>query len=342
MRIEEFDYQFPKDLIAQYPPSIRGESRLMVLNREKKEILHRSFSEMTELIREGDILVVNDTKVIPARIFGKKESGGKIEVFLLNRLQSQKEKEIWQCLLRSSKRPRVGSRIFFPGEVAAKILEREEEEFKLEFDSEIGKLLDQIGQIPLPPYIKRKQTQADGERYQTIFARVEGAVASPTAGLHFSQELISKLEGKGVEILSLTLHTGFGSFKPVRTGKVEAHKMEAEYFHIPLETAKRIWKAKEEGRRIICVGTGCCRALEYAARENGGLKQSEGSADLFIYPGYEFKVPDALVTNFHLPRSSPLLLVAAFAGRNFLLSAYREAIEKRYRLYSFGDVMLIL
>jgi len=339
--VEEFDYQLPEELIAKYPPERREASRMMVLRRDTQEIEHRYFWEITKLIDENYLLVLNDTRVIPARLFGRKETGANVEVLLSKRLSE----DLWECITRPARRLKKGTKIIFT-DILYGIVEDVLTEGKrvIRFFPEGGLLkhLQAIGEIPLPPYIKRSPERVDYERYQTVFAKKNGSIAAPTAGLHFTPEILEALKRRGVEIRFITLHVGLGTFKPVKSERVENHKMEEEFFEIPQETAEAINIAKAEGRKILACGTTVTRALESAAREKGRVEAISGWTNLFIYPGYEFKVVDALLTNFPLPKSTLLMLVCAFAGREFVMRAYHEAIKRRYRFYSYGDCMLIL
>lgn len=350
MHIKEFDYHLPSELIAQYPTEKRDQSRLMVLHRESRTIEHRYFFEIADYFKRGDVLVLNDTKVIPARLTGKKKSGGKIEVFLLRPQENGKvDESIWHCLINCSKKPKPNSKIVFDQSLTAEILEEEEESFKVRFyyEGTFEPVLDRMGITPLPPYIKRgKDTvhdeRLDRERYQTIFARSRGAVAAPTAGLHFTSELLDQIKAKGVKVIFLTLHVGWGTFQPVRVERIEEHRMHSEYYTVSPSTAKAINDARRRKTRIISVGSTTTRSLEYAANGKETIKPGRGYTNLFIYPGYRFKAIDSLITNFHLPRSTLLMLVSAFAGKEFILEAYAEAEKKGYRFYSYGDAMLIM
>lgn len=343
MRLENFDFNLPPELIAQYPASSREGSRLLVLDRERGTTRTGDFPDITSCFRAGDLLVLNNTKVIPARILGRKDSGGKIEVFLVRRLES--DQEIWTCLTKCSKPPRVGSRLDLGEKIEATVLSGGEPPFHcIRFDcsGDFFQVLEQEGRIPLPPYIRRQDGPLDRERYQTVFASSPGAVAAPTAGLHFSEATMEALRKAGVEIHPLTLHVGLGTFLPVRVENVLEHRMHGELFDIPAATAAAVNRARDEGRRIWAVGTTTTRTLEYAVDENGRLRAGKGTTDLFIYPGFRFRVVDALVTNFHLPRSTLMMLVSAFAGRDEILAAYRLAVRERFRFFSYGDCMAIL
>ena len=343
MKVSDFDYELPKELIAKFPVEPRDSSRLMVLHRNTGEIEHRIFRDIVEYLKPGDVLVINDTKVIPARLFGKLETGGKVELLLVR----QPGPGTWEVMAKPARKLKEGKRIYFDEELEAVVKGYSGEgrrivEFILKSNKDFMEKLEEIGHIPLPPYIEREEKPEDREKYQTVFARKEGAVAAPTAGLHFTEELLQKLKDKGIIIKNITLHVGPGTFKPVKVENVEEHQMDYETYHVPEDTAAEINRAKEEGRRVIAVGTTVTRTLESAAEKDGKVKSGEGSTNLFIYPGYRFKVIDALITNFHLPRSTLLMLVSAFAGRERILNAYREAVKKGYRFYSYGDAMFIL
>ncbi len=343
MKVSDFDYELPKKLIAEFPVEPRDSSRLMVLHRDTGRIEHRIFRDIALYLKPGDVLVINDTKVIPARLLGKLDTGGKVELLLVR----QPGLGIWEVMAKPARKLKEGKRIYFDEELEAVVKGYSGEgkrfvEFILKSNKDFMEKLEEIGHIPLPPYIEREEKPVDREKYQTVFARKEGAVAAPTAGLHFTEELLQKLKDKGIIIKNITLHVGPGTFKPVKVENVEEHQMDYETYHVPEDTAAEINRAKEEGRRIIAVGTTVTRTLESAAEEDGKVKPGEGSTNLFIYPGYRFKVIDALITNFHLPRSTLLMLVSAFAGRERILNAYREAIKKGYRFYSYGDAMFIL
>jgi S-adenosylmethionine:tRNA ribosyltransferase-isomerase len=350
MHIKEFDYYLPPELVAQYPIEKRDHSRLMVLHREIKTIEHRFFFEITDYFRPGDVLVLNDTKVIPARLMGKKQSGGKVEVLLLRPQENGSvDESTWHCLINCSKKPKLNSKISFGQSLTAEILEEEEESFKVRFKYKgtFEQVLDRIGITPLPPYIKRNNGfphdgNHDRKRYQTIFARSRGAIAAPTAGLHFTSELLDQIKAKGVKVLFLTLHVGWGTFQPVRVEQIEAHRMHSEYYTLSSSTAKTINDARKKKARIVSVGSTTTRCLEYAANGQGTIKPRKGYTDLFIYSGYRFKATDSLITNFHIPRSTLLILVSAFAGKEFILKAYHEAIKNGYHFYSYGDAMLII
>lgn len=342
MRFRDFDYELPPELIAQTPVECRDASRLMILDRETGSIDESRFSRITELFLPEDLLVVNDTRVMPARLFGEKESGGRVEVFLLRRMTGLDE--VWSCLLKSSKKPRPGSVLKLPAGVTALVLERgDDETWLLSFSLKEGfdLWLAAQGKMPLPPYIRRAADQEDESRYQTVFARNSGAVAAPTAGLHFTEQLLQDIASRGVEIASLTLHVGLGTFLPVRVEEVNEHRMHREFYTIPRETSAAIAARKAGQGRVIALGTTTTRALEHAAGSDGIVRTGDGEADIFIHSGYRFKVIDALITNFHLPCSTLLLLVSAFAGKEFLFRAYSEAVRKKFRFFSYGDAMFI-
>jgi S-adenosylmethionine:tRNA ribosyltransferase-isomerase len=333
-----FDYALPPELIAQEPVEPRDASRLLVLHRSSGRIEHRRFRELPEYLRSGDVLVVNETKVIPARLVGRREAGGRVELLLLRRRRAG----CWEVLARPARRVRSGERLIFGEDLEARVVEEGAEGRRVvEFPGgeQAEAVLKRLGQTPLPPYIRRSSPL---ERYQTVYAREEGSVAAPTAGLHFTPELLEALRRLGVEVVPVVLHVGPATFRPVRTEKVEEHRLEPEYYRVSPEAAARIERASRQGGRVVAVGTTVVRALETVAARHGRVVAGEGWADLFIYPGHCFRRVDALITNFHLPRSSLLMLVCAFAGRERVLAAYRLAVEHRYRFYSFGDAMLIL
>ena len=341
MQVSDFNYELPEELIAQTPIKKRDESRLMVLDRNKRTIEHKIFKDIIEYLKPGDVLVRNNTKVIPARIYGKKETGANVEFLLLNNIEG----DIWECIVRPGNKLHVGTKVVFGDEILkAEILDimaGGTRKVKFEYDGIFNEILDKIGLMPLPPYIHQELKERD--RYQTVYAKYNGSAAAPTAGLHFTDELLNKLEKKGVIIANVTLHVGIGTFRPVKEDTVEAHKMHSEHFYIKQEDVEKINKAKEEGRRVIAVGTTSCRVLESVADEKTGkVKQIEDDTQIFIYPGYKFKCIDGLITNFHLPQSTLLMLVSAFADKEFILGAYKEAVEKKYRFFSFGDAMLII
>ncbi len=336
IKLSEFDYHLPQELIAKYPVEPRDSCRLMVLDRRNQKIEHRIFRDIVEYLKEGDLLVLNDTKVIPARLIGRKATGAKIEVLLLRPYTDNE----WEVLIKNIKRLKPGQEVIFGEDFKAVLLEKYQEgkaRVKL-IGNNIKELINKYGHIPLPPYIEREDEEKDKEAYQTVFARKEGAVASPTAGLHFTEELLKKLEEKGIKKAFCTLHVGLGTFRPIQTEDITKHKMHEEYYQIPEETLQAIRETKERGKKVIAVGTTVVRTLETYAQTG----KKEGFSDIFIYPPYQFKMVDALITNFHLPKSTLILLVSAFAGKDFIFKAYNEAIKQKYRFFSYGDAMLIL
>ncbi|MFQ6113010.1 MAG: tRNA preQ1(34) S-adenosylmethionine ribosyltransferase-isomerase QueA [bacterium] len=341
MKLSDFKYKLPEKLIAQYPAKKRDESRLMVLNREKKTIEDTVFSEIPNYFNPGDCLVLNETKVFPARLMGTKDkTDAQVEIFLLREL----ENGLWEVLVRPARKVRVGNRLSVNNKLYCDVIDNTVSGGRVVRFNYIGdffEIVDKIGQSPLPPYINREPEPLDKERYQTVFARVRGAVAAPTAGLHFTEELLKKTEQKGVKIVHLVLHLGLGSFRPVVVEDLSRHKMDSEYYEVSEETANVINQTKKEGGKVVVVGTSTTRALETGVTSEGWSKASKGWTDKFIYPPYDFKIVDRLITNFHLPCSTLLMLVCAFAGRDFIFKAYRKAIREKYRFYSYGDAMLI-
>lgn len=340
MKTSDFYFDLPEELIAQDPLEDRSSSRLLVLDRESGSTSHHIFKDIVDMINPGDCLVLNNTKVIPARLLGVKEdTGAGVEIFLLKRVSDTE----WETLVRPGKKLRPGARVSFgDGILKAEIVDVLEEGNRLvrfEYDGIFEEILDKLGEMPLPPYITHKLK--DRDRYQTVYAKYDGSAAAPTAGLHFTNELLKTLEEKGVNIAYVTLHVGLGTFRPVKVDDVTNHHMHSEFYMISEEAAKTINKTKENGGRVICVGTTSCRTIESAADENGHLEATEGNTEIFIYPGYKFKVLDALITNFHLPESTLVMLVSALAGKENVLNAYEEAISERYRFFSFGDAMFI-
>lgn len=341
LKTSDYYFDLPKELIAQDPLEDRSASRLLVLDRRTGSIEHKVFRDILQYLMPGDCLVLNDTRVIPARLLGVKEdTGAAVEVLLLKR----REKDVWEALVRPGKKLRPGARVTFgDGRLRAEILDVVEEGNRLVQFSYEGiweEVLDSLGEMPLPPYITHKLL--DKDRYQTVYAKYEGSAAAPTAGLHFTKELLAEVEAVGVDLAYVTLHVGLGTFRPVKVDNVKEHHMHSEFYQITKEAADKINRAKESGHRVICVGTTSCRTVESAADEKGRLTACSGNTDIFIYPGYRFKVLDGLITNFHLPESTLVMLVSALAGRENILSAYREAIRERYRFFSFGDAMLIV
>lgn len=343
MRLSDFDFELPPELIAQSPLPDRAASRLLIVRRDAGTIEHARFTDLPQLLGRGDLLVRNETRVIPARLHGRKESGGQIEVLLVECLAG--EGDLWRCMTRSSKPSRSGSRLLFPKGVEG-VVEAVAADgwrtIRFHCQDDLPATLEAIGEMPLPPYIQRSPAAADRERYQTVYAREPGAVAAPTAGLHFSSETFAELERRGIEVHGLTLHVGPGTFQPVRADHLDAHRMHSEWFSVPESTAFAVNRAREEGRRVVAVGTTSTRALESAVDECGRLQACNGETRLFIRPGFHFRITDAMITNFHLPKSTLLMLVSAFAGRELIFEAYRQAVTERYRFFSYGDCMLIL
>ena len=338
MKAEDFDYPLPRRLIAQHPVEPRDHARLMVLHRGSERLEHRIFYELPLYLREGDVLVVNESKVFRARLLGRRPSGGRVEVLLLRRLGD----EVWEALVRPGRRVRPGERLIFgDGELTGEVVGRSEDGRRVVKFGGGREDVRRLGQVPLPPYIDRPPVPEDEERYQTVYAEVEGSVAAPTAGLHFTKELLRKLEDGGVRIVPVVLHVGPGTFRPVR-GDVSGHRMEREYYELPDRSADAVNDARRRGGRVVAVGTTSVRVLETAADGAGEVHPGRGWTELFIYPPYRFRAVDSLITNFHLPRSTLIMLVSAFAGRDTILRAYREAVSSGYRFFSYGDAMLIL
>lgn len=351
MKTQDFNYDLPEELIAQDPLEDRSGSRLLVLDKETGAIEHRIFKQITQYLRKGDCLVVNNTKVIPARLIGEKihensstmspdeVHGAKIELLLLKR----KENDIWETLVKPGKKARTGTRISFgDGLLVGEIIDMLEDGNRLvqfEYQGIFEEILDQLGQMPLPPYITHELS--DKSRYQTVYAKYDGSAAAPTAGLHFTKELLAEIEEMGISIANVTLHVGLGTFRPVKVENVLEHHMHTEFYQVTQEAADIINETKKKGSRVICVGTTSCRTIESAADEHGLVQPGSGDTSIFIYPGYQFKVLDALITNFHLPESTLMMLVSALAGREHIMTAYEEAVKERYRFFSFGDAMFI-
>ena len=339
MKTSDFYYDLPQELIAQTPLQRRDSSRLMTLDRHSGAIGHHHFYELPDFLREGDCLVLNNSRVLPARLIGRRETGGAAEILLL----TDRGDNVWECLVRPGKKLRAGATVSFgDGQLTAQIQEVLPDGNRLvhfQYKGIFLEILEQLGKMPLPPYIKEEL--ADGERYQTVYSKVAGSAAAPTAGLHFTPELLRQVEEKGVQLAYVTLHVGLGTFRPVKEEELETHDMHSEYCEIPPEAAEIINRTKERGGRVICVGTTSCRTLESFAEEDGRIVPQSGWTNIFIYPGYRFKCLDALITNFHLPESTLIMLVSALAGREHTLAAYREAVKERYRFFSFGDAMLI-
>lgn len=340
MKVSEFDYELPEELIAQTPLKNRDESRLMVLDRKTKKIENRIFKDILDYLKPGDCLVRNNTKVLPARLYGIKDgTGANVEILLLKQIEG----DIWEVMVRPGRRLQEGTKVTFgDGLLKAEILEKMDNsnrKVKFSYNGIFNEILDQIGLMPLPPYIKEKLN--DKDRYQTVYARYEGSAAAPTAGLHFTPELLEKIKEKGVEIANVTLHVGIGTFRPVKVENIEEHDMHTEHFYIKEEDAEKINRTKKNGGRIIAIGTTSCRVLESVADENGMVKEVQGDTNIFIYPGYKFKCIDALITNFHLPESTLIMLVSALAGKEYIMDAYKYAVKEKYRFFSFGDAMFI-
>ena len=340
MKLEEFDYNLPEELIAQVPRQKRDESRLMVVDREKRTIEDKVFKDIIDYLEPGDCLVRNNTKVIPARLYGKKDTGANVEFVLLKQLEG----DVWESIVRPGNKLKPGSKVIFgDGLLKAEILDVLEDgtrKVKFEYNGIFNEILDKIGLMPLPPYIH--ESLKENDRYQTVYAKYEGSAAAPTAGLHFTPELLKKIEEKGVKIANVTLHVGIGTFRPVKEENIEEHKMHTEHFYIKQEDVDKINETKKNGKMVIAVGTTSCRVLETVADENTGLvKPIEANTGIYIYPGYKFKCVDGLITNFHLPKSTLLMLVSALANREFILEAYNKAVAEKYRFFSFGDAMFI-
>ena len=338
MKVKDFYFDLPQELIAQVPLEKRDESKLMVVNKINGEIEHKKFKEIIDYLEAGDTLVLNDTRVMPARLHGiKEETGAKMEFLLLRRL----EKDVWETLVKPGKRAKLGSR-FGNGELKAEVIEvldNGNRKVRLEYSGIFEEVLDILGEMPLPPYITEKLE--DKERYQTVYSKEVGSAAAPTAGLHFTEELLEKIKNKGINIVFVTLHVGLGTFRPVKAENIEDHEMHSEYYYISKETADIINATKEAGKRVIAVGTTSNRTLESVSDENGRVKEASGYTDIFIYPGYKFKIVDALITNFHLPESTLIMLISAFSNKDIVMNAYKIAVENRYRFFSFGDAMFL-
>lgn len=341
MKTSDFYYDLPKELIAQDPLEDRSSSRLMVLHRKSGRLEHRHFSDIIEYLKPGDCLVRNNTKVIPARLYGVREdTGAQIELLLLKR----RENDIWETLVKPGKKARTGARLTFgEGKLRGEIVDVLEDGNRLiqfHYEGIFEEILDELGQMPLPPYITHKLQ--DKNRYQTVYAKYEGSAAAPTAGLHFTEDIFQRLEEKGILVANVTLHVGLGTFRPVKVEDVTEHHMHSEFYHVAPEEAEKINEAKKNGGRIVCVGTTSCRTIESATDESGILKPGSADTEIFIYPGYQFRIMDVLITNFHLPESTLLMLVSALAGKETVMKAYEEAVKERYRFFSFGDAMIIL
>jgi S-adenosylmethionine:tRNA ribosyltransferase-isomerase len=351
--LSDYNYPLPVELIAQKPAERRDQSNLLLLDRKAGKLSHHRFDVLDNFLNPGDVLVLNNTAVIPARLVGKKDTGGRVEVLICGfngncKPQTINEDLVYECLVKAAKPPRKGSLFYFEEGLTAKVIERRNGTYFVRFYSEgdFEILLDRIGEVPLPPYIRRSAELAppcdDRAAYQTIYASEKGAIAAPTAGLHFTPELLKRLKAKGIVIVSITLHVGYGTFLPVRVEDIRSHQMHSEAYSIRGPAADKINSARSAGHRVIAVGTTCVRTLEHFSDSEGHVLAGSGCCDLFIYPGYRFKAVDAMITNFHLPKSTLLMLVSAFAGREFVLNAYKEAIKRKYRFYSYGDAMIIM
>ncbi len=350
--ISDYDYDLPESLIAQEPAAQRDQSRLLRLNRKTGRVTHHFFKDILDFLNPSDLLVINNTKVIPGRLVGRKATGGRVEVLLIDFARPHPHpegggKKIYECLIKASKAPKPGARLFFSPDLEGVVYAVHERTFLVEFicQNPFEEILNHRGQVPLPPYIHRTSSNSaarkDRDAYQTVYAVHPGAVAAPTAGLHFSVALLDQIRKKGIEIIEITLHVGYGTFMPVRVKDIRKHQMHSEYYSIPVSAATLINNAKHEGRRVVAVGTTSVRTLEFAAQNDGAVIAGTGTCDLFIYPGHEFKIVDAMITNFHLPRSTLLMLVCAFAGRENIFNAYASAIKEKYRFFSYGDAMFI-
>ena len=339
MKLSEFNYYLPEELIAQTPIEKRDESRLMVLDKEIGQIEHKTFKDIINYLEPGDCLVRNNTKVIPARLYGKKETGANVEFVLLKNIEG----DIWEAMVRPGNKLHQGAKVIFgDGLLKAEILDSLPDgtrKVQFSYDGIFNEILDKIGLMPLPPYIH--ESLKDNDRYQTVYAKYDGSAAAPTAGLHFTNELLKQIEEKGIDIANVTLHVGIGTFRPVKEENIEEHHMHTEHYYIKEEDAEKINKAKKAGKRVIAVGTTSCRTIETIADENGFVKACEGDTGIYIYPGYKFKCLDALITNFHLPESTLLMLVSALAGKENIMNAYEEAVKEKYKFFSFGDAMFI-
>lgn len=340
MKVADFDYELPEELIAQHPNEKRDEARLLVLNKETQSIEHKIFKDIIEYLNPGDCLVINNTKVLPARLYGvREETGANVEFLLLKRIKD----DTWEVMVRPGKKLKSGAKVSFGDGIlkaeVKEVLENGDRLVQFSYDGIFNEILDRIGLMPLPPYIKESLKEKD--RYQTVYAKYEGSAAAPTAGLHFTEELLEKIRQKGVEIANVTLHVGIGTFRPVKVETIEEHEMHSEHFYIKKEDVDKINRAKLNGKRVIACGTTSCRVLESVADENGLVKPIESDTSIFIYPGYKFKCIDSLITNFHLPKSTLVMLVSALAGREYILKAYEEAVREKYYFFSFGDAMFI-
>lgn len=339
MKLEEFNYNLPEELIAQVPIKNRDESRLLVLDKQAQTIEDKVFKDIIDYLEPGDCLVRNDTKVIPARLYGKKETGANVEFVLLKNLEG----DTWECMCRPGNKLNIGAKVIFgDGLLKGEIIDKTQDGTRkviFSYNGIFNEILDQIGLMPLPPYIH--ESLKEKNRYQTVYAKYDGSAAAPTAGLHFTEDLLKRIEEKGISIANVTLHVGIGTFRPVKEENIEDHHMHTEHYYIKQEDADKINKAKREGKRVIAVGTTSCRTLETIADDKGNVQECEGDTGIYIYPGYKFKCIDGLITNFHLPKSTLIMLVSAFAGRDYIMKAYEHAVDEKYRFFSFGDAMFI-
>ena len=340
MKVSDFNYELPEKLIAQHPYDKRDEARLMVLDREKQTIEHKVFKDIIDYLNPGDCLVINNTKVIPARLLGVKDTGAKVEFLLLKRIEG----DSWEAMVRPGNKLRPGTKVSFGNGIlkaeVLDVLDGGNRKVVFEYKGIFNEVLDKVGIMPLPPYIT-EATKEDQKKYQTVYAKYDGSAAAPTAGLHFTEELLKKIEEKGIQIANVTLHVGIGTFRPVKVENVEDHEMHSEHFYIKKEDAEKINNTRKNGKKVIAVGTTSCRVLESVSDEDGMMREYEGDTNIFIYPGYKFKCVDYLITNFHLPESTLIMLVSSLAGKDFIMKAYAEAVNEEYKFFSFGDAMLI-
>ena len=340
MKVSEFRFDLPEELIAQHPYDKRDEARLMVIDKKTQKIEHKIFKNVVDYLETGDCLVINNTKVLPARLYGKKETGANVEFLLLKRVEG----DFWEAMVRPGNKLKPGTKVSFgDGILRAEILEVLDggnRRVKFEYQGIFNEILDQIGLMPLPPYIK--ETLKEKDKYQTVYAKCDGSAAAPTAGLHFTKELLEQIKQKGVQIANVTLHVGIGTFRPVKVENIEEHNMHSEHYYIKQEDVDKINTAKKNGHKVVSVGTTSCRVLESVADKNGFVRETEGDTNIFIYPGYQFKCVDQLITNFHLPESTLIMLVSSLAGKDFVMQAYQEAVKEKYKFFSFGDAMMVL
>lgn len=340
MKVSEFRFDLPEELIAQHPYDKRDEARLMVIDKKTQKIEHKIFKNVVDYLEAGDCLVINNTKVLPARLYGKKETGANVEFLLLKRIEG----DFWEAMVRPGNKLKPGTKVSFgDGILRAEILEVLDggnRRVKFEYQGIFNEILDQIGLMPLPPYIK--ETLKEKDKYQTVYAKYDGSAAAPTAGLHFTKELLEQIKQKGVQIANVTLHVGIGTFRPVKVENIEEHNMHSEHYYIKQEDVDKINTAKKNGHKVVSVGTTSCRVLESVADKNGFVQETEGDTNIFIYPGYQFKCVDQLITNFHLPESTLIMLVSSLAGKDFVMQAYQEAVKEKYQFFSFGDAMMVL